>query len=74
MTVLVALYIILAIVALIVVLFSIKFTVSLTYNEEFKVDVKWLFIKKKILPKPEGDGRCLQEDQGNRSQCYSSGL
>lgn len=49
----VALYIILAIVALIVVLFSIKFTVSLTYNEEFKVDVKWLFIKKKILPKPE---------------------
>lgn len=50
---LVALYIILAIVALIVILFSIKFTVSLTYNEEFKVDVKWLFIKKKILPKPE---------------------
>lgn len=55
MTYLVALYIILAIVALIVILFSIKFTVSLTYNEEFKVDVKWLFIKKKILPKSEED-------------------
>ena len=46
----IALWIILAIIALIVILFSIKFTVSLTYNEQFNVDVKWLFIKKQILP------------------------
>lgn len=46
----IALWIILAVIALIVILFSIKFTVSLTYNEQFNVDVKWLFIKKQILP------------------------
>ena len=46
----IALWIILAFIALIVILFSIKFTVSLTYNEQFNVDVKWLFIKKHILP------------------------
>ncbi|MBQ5824079.1 MAG: DUF2953 domain-containing protein [Clostridia bacterium] len=51
----VALFIILAIIALIVILFSIRFTVSLTYNEEFKVDVKWLFIKKQILPSSDED-------------------
>ena len=46
----IALWIIIAIIALIIILFSIKFTVSLTYNEKFNVDVKWLFIKKQILP------------------------
>lgn len=46
----IALWIILALIALIVILFSIKFTLSLTYNENFTVDVKWLFIKKQVLP------------------------
>lgn len=46
----IALWIIIAVIALIIILFSIKFTVSLTYNEKFNVDVKWLFIKKQILP------------------------
>lgn len=53
MTCLVALYVILSIIAFIVLLFSIRFTFYLSYNEEFKVDVKWLFIKKTVLPGPE---------------------
>jgi len=50
---LVALYVILAIIAFFIVLFSIRFTLYLTYDNEFKVDVKWLFIKRAILPKPK---------------------
>ena len=49
----VALYVILAIIAFFIVLFSIRFTLYLTYDNEFKVDVKWLFIKRAILPKPK---------------------
>ncbi len=48
-----ALYVILAIIAFFVILFSVKFTLYLTYDSEFKVDVRWLFIKKTILPKSE---------------------
>ena len=48
-----ALYVILAIIAFFVILFSVKFTLYLTYDNEFKVDVRWLFIKKAILPKSE---------------------
>lgn len=51
----IALWILLAVIALIIILFSIKFTVSLTYNEKFTVIVKWLFIKKQILPGNDTD-------------------
>ena len=48
-----ALYVILAIIAFFVILFSVKFTLYLTYDNEFKVAVRWLFIKINILPKSE---------------------
>ncbi len=51
--ILVALGIILGIIALIIILFSIKFTVTLSYNETFKADFKWFFIKRSIFPKEE---------------------
>lgn len=51
----VALYVILAIIAFFVLLFSFKFTLYLTYDDEFKVAVRWLFIKKAILPKSDED-------------------
>lgn len=51
-----ALYVILAIIVFFIILFSIRFTLYLTYDNEFKVDVKWLFIKRSILPKPK-DGK-----------------
>ena len=35
-----ALYVILAIIAFFVILFSVKFTLYLTYDSEFKVDVR----------------------------------
>lgn len=50
-----ALWIILGIIAFFVILFSIRFTVYLSYNESFKVDIKWLFIKRCILPKDEDE-------------------
>ena len=50
-----ALYVILAIIAFFVILFSVKFTLYLTYDNEFKVAVRWLFIKINILPKSEED-------------------
>ncbi len=51
----VVLYVLLAIIAFFVILFSVRFTVYMTYDNEFKVDVKWLFIKKSVLPKSEDE-------------------
>ncbi len=48
-----ALWIILGIIAFFIVLFSIRVTVYMTYDEEFKLDISWLFIKLHILPKKE---------------------
>lgn len=48
-----ALWIILGIIAFFIVLFSIRVTVYMTYDEDFKLDVSWLFIKLHILPKKE---------------------
>lgn len=48
-----ALWIILGIVALIILLFSIKFTITLSYNETFKADIRWMFIKHTFFPKEE---------------------
>lgn len=48
-----ALWIILGIIAFFVFIFSVKITVYMTYDEEFKLDVRWLFIKLHILPKKE---------------------
>lgn len=48
-----ALLIILGIIAFFVLLFSIRVTVYMTYDEDFKLDVSWLFIKLHILPKKE---------------------
>lgn len=45
--------IILGIIAFFVLIFSIRFTVYMTYDEEFKLDISWLFIKLHILPKKE---------------------
>lgn len=56
-----ALYVILAIIAFFVILFSVKFTLYLTYDNEFKVDVRWLFIRKTILPKSEEDKKSEKE-------------
>ena len=48
-----ALWIILGIIAFFVFVFSVKVTVYMTYDEDFKLDVRWLFIKLHILPKKE---------------------
>ncbi|MBR4050970.1 MAG: DUF2953 domain-containing protein [Clostridia bacterium] len=48
-----ALTVILGIIAFFVLIFSIRFTVYMTYDEEFKLDISWLFIKLHILPKKE---------------------
>lgn len=48
-----ALWIILGIIAFFVFIFSVKITVYMTYDEDFKLDVRWLFIKLHILPKKE---------------------
>ncbi len=48
-----ALWIILGIIAFFVFVFSVKVTVYMTYDEDFKLDVRWLFIKLPILPKKE---------------------
>lgn len=48
-----ALTIILGIIAFFVLIFSIRVTVYMTYDEEFKLDIAWLFIKLHILPKKE---------------------
>ncbi len=45
--------IILGIILFFVLLFSIRFTVYMTYDEDFKLDISWLFIKLHILPKKE---------------------
>ena len=48
-----ALWIILGIIAFFIILFSIKVTVYMTYDNDFKLDIRWLFIKLHILPKKE---------------------
>lgn len=48
-----ALTIILGIIAFFVLILSIRVTVYMTYDEEFKLDIGWLFIKLHILPKKE---------------------
>ena len=48
-----ALAIILGIIAFFVLILSIRFTVYMTYDEEFMLDISWLFIKLHILPKKE---------------------
>ncbi len=48
-----ALAIIVGIIAFFVLILSIRVTVYMTYDEEFKLDIGWLFIKLHILPKKE---------------------
>lgn len=48
-----ALIIILAIILFFVLLLSVKFTAVIHYDEDVAVDVRWLFIKKQIMPKDE---------------------
>ncbi len=48
-----ALTVILGIIAFFVLIFSIRVTVYMTYDEEFKLDISWLFVKLHILPKKE---------------------
>ncbi len=48
-----ALIIILAIILFFVLLFSVRFTAVIHYDEDVAVDVRWLFIKKQIMPKDE---------------------
>lgn len=48
-----ALAIILGIIAFFVLILSIRITVYMTYDDEFKLDIGWLFIKLHILPKKE---------------------
>ena len=61
-----ALAIILGIIAFFVLIFSIRFTVYMTYDEEFKLDISWLFIKLHILPqkeKPEKEKKPKKEKE-----------
>lgn len=44
------LYVLLGIIAFFVLIFSVRLTIYATYDEEFKFDVKWTFIKLPIYP------------------------
>lgn len=48
-----ALIIIFAIILFFVLLLSVRFTAVIHYDEDVAVDVRWLFIKKQIMPKDE---------------------
>ena len=52
---------ILAFILLIVVILSVKFTLFMSFDDEFKLAVKWLFIKIKILPKAEKEEKPKKE-------------
>ncbi|NLX94475.1 MAG: DUF2953 domain-containing protein [Clostridiales bacterium] len=47
------LYIILSIIFFLVLLLCIKITVATQYNEDFELEVRWLFIKYKLYPPKE---------------------
>ncbi len=48
-----ALAIILGVIAFFVLILSVRLTVYMTYDDEFKLDIGWLFIKLPFLPKKE---------------------
>ena len=50
-----------AFVLLIVAILSVKVTLLMSYDSEFKLSVKWLFIKLKILPKKEKEDKPKKE-------------
>ena len=50
-----ALYIILGIIAFFVLILSIRITINAEFIDEFKLDIKWLFLKIQILPKVKKD-------------------
>lgn len=52
---------ILAFILLIVVILSVKFTLFMSFDDEFKLAVKWLFIKINILPKAEKEEKPKKE-------------
>lgn len=52
-----ALAIILGIIAFFILILSVRFTVYMTYDQDFKLDVSWLFIKLHILPKKEKEDK-----------------
>ena len=52
---------ILAFILLIVVILSVKFTLFMSFDDEFKLAVKWLFIKLHILPKKEKEEKAKKE-------------
>lgn len=58
-----ALEIILGIIAFFVLILSIRFTVYMTYDEEFMLDISWLFIKLHILPKKEKEEKPKKEKE-----------
>ena len=58
-----ALAIILGIIAFFVLILSIRFTVYMTYDEEFMLDISWLFIKLHILPKKEKEEKPKKEKE-----------
>ena len=63
-----ALWIILGIIAFFVVLFSVRVTVFMTYDDIFKLDIQWLFVKLHILPKkekPEKEKEPEQKEEEN---------
>lgn len=50
-----ALYIILGIIAFFVLILSIRITINAEFFDEFKLDIKWLFLKIQILPAKKKD-------------------
>ena len=50
-----ALYIILGIIAFFVLVLSIRITINAEFFDEFKLDIKWLFLKIQILPAKKKD-------------------
>lgn len=66
-----ALKIILGIIAFFVLILSVRVTVYMTYDEEFKLDIGWLFIKLHILPKkekPENEKKAKKEKEPKEKQ------
>ena len=50
-----ALYIILGIIAFFVLVLSIRITINAEFFDEFKLDIKWMFLKIQILPAKKKD-------------------
>ena len=68
-----ALYIILGIIAFFVLILSIRITINGEFFDEFKLDIKWLFLKIQILPAKKKD-KPKKEKKDDYSKVFGNKL